>query len=120
MNDKAAAKGILVTTAWYGKSSLDFAQRTGRMQTHRRTRPQSPPPRTPRHRRPQSASPNSPAAGTPKTSSNTDRNPTGRQRSDQDRKGTATANSPEPEPGTPPSHIRPARRKPLPARTPVR
>lgn len=32
MNDKAAAKGILVTTAWYGKSSLDFAQRTGRMQ----------------------------------------------------------------------------------------
>jgi restriction system protein len=32
MADKAAAKGILVTTAWFGKSSLDFAQRTGRMQ----------------------------------------------------------------------------------------
>jgi restriction system protein len=32
MHDKAAAKGILVTTAWFGKTSLDFAQRTGRMQ----------------------------------------------------------------------------------------
>nr|WP_279591869.1 hypothetical protein [Streptomyces sp. 846.5] len=31
MTDKAAAKGILVT-ACYGKSSLDFTQRTGRMQ----------------------------------------------------------------------------------------
>lgn len=32
MHDKAAAKGILVTTAWFGKASHDFAQRTGRMQ----------------------------------------------------------------------------------------
>ncbi|MCN9244514.1 restriction endonuclease [Streptomyces sp. RY43-2] len=32
MHDKAAAKGILVTTAWFGKTSLDFAHRTGRMQ----------------------------------------------------------------------------------------
>ncbi|MEV6654866.1 restriction endonuclease [Streptomyces sp. NPDC051219] len=32
MHDKAAAKGILVTTAWYGKASHDFAQRTGRME----------------------------------------------------------------------------------------
>ncbi|MHA6756944.1 restriction endonuclease [Streptacidiphilus sp. PAMC 29251] len=52
MNDKAAAKGILVTTAWYGKSSLDFAPTHRTHATHRRTRPQSPPPRTPRHRRP--------------------------------------------------------------------
>jgi hypothetical protein len=29
---KAAAKGILVTTAWFGKSSIDFAHRNGRMQ----------------------------------------------------------------------------------------
>ncbi|MFD0257490.1 restriction endonuclease [Kitasatospora indigofera] len=32
MHDKAAAKGILVTTAWFGKSSVDFAHRTGRLQ----------------------------------------------------------------------------------------
>jgi restriction system protein len=32
MHDKAAARGILVTTAWFGKASHDFAQRTGRMQ----------------------------------------------------------------------------------------
>lgn len=32
MHDKAAAKGILITTAWFGKTSLDFAYRTGRMQ----------------------------------------------------------------------------------------
>lgn len=32
MNDKAAAKGILVTTSWFGKTSRDFVQRNGRMQ----------------------------------------------------------------------------------------
>jgi restriction system protein len=32
MNDKAAAKGILVTTSWVGKASRDFAQRNGRIQ----------------------------------------------------------------------------------------
>jgi len=32
MNDKAAAKGILVTTSWVGKASRDFANRNGRMQ----------------------------------------------------------------------------------------
>ncbi|WP_328392319.1 restriction endonuclease [Streptomyces sp. NBC_00390] len=32
MHDKAAAKGIVVTTAWFGKASHDFAQRTGRME----------------------------------------------------------------------------------------
>lgn len=32
MNDKAAARGILVTTSWFGKASYDFAARTGRMQ----------------------------------------------------------------------------------------
>jgi restriction system protein len=32
MNDKAAAKGILVTTSWVGKASRDFAARTGRME----------------------------------------------------------------------------------------
>lgn len=32
MNDKAAAKGILVTTSWVGKTSRDFANRNGRMQ----------------------------------------------------------------------------------------
>lgn len=32
MHDKAAAKGILITTAWFGKASRDFAQRTGRME----------------------------------------------------------------------------------------
>jgi restriction system protein len=32
MHDKAAAKGILVTTSWVGKASRDLAQRTGRMQ----------------------------------------------------------------------------------------
>ncbi|WP_245687423.1 restriction endonuclease [Streptacidiphilus griseoplanus] len=32
MHDKAAAKGILVTTAWYGRTSREFAQRTGRME----------------------------------------------------------------------------------------
>ena len=32
MNDKAAARGILVTTSWFGKASYEFAARTGRMQ----------------------------------------------------------------------------------------
>ncbi|WP_312018653.1 restriction endonuclease [Streptomyces sp. I05A-00742] len=32
MHDKAAAKGILVTTGWFGKTSQDFAHRTGRME----------------------------------------------------------------------------------------
>ena len=32
MHDKAAAKGIIVTTAWFGKASKDFAYRTGRME----------------------------------------------------------------------------------------
>ncbi|MFD3456300.1 restriction endonuclease [Streptomyces sp. NPDC058691] len=32
MHDKAAAKGILVTTSWFGTTSKDFAQRTGRME----------------------------------------------------------------------------------------
>ncbi|TQF07758.1 restriction endonuclease [Kitasatospora acidiphila] len=32
MEDKAAAKGILVSTAWFGKASVDFAHRNGRMQ----------------------------------------------------------------------------------------
>ncbi|MFF4012309.1 restriction endonuclease [Streptomyces sp. NPDC001717] len=32
MHDKAAAKGIVVTTAWFGKASHDFAHRTGRME----------------------------------------------------------------------------------------
>ncbi|MET8858658.1 restriction endonuclease [Streptomyces sp. NPDC004579] len=32
MHDKAAAKGIVVTTAWFGKASWDFAHRTGRME----------------------------------------------------------------------------------------
>lgn len=32
MHDKAAAKGILVTTSWVGKTSRDFANRNGRMQ----------------------------------------------------------------------------------------
>jgi restriction system protein len=32
MADKAATKGILVTTSWFGKASHDFAARTGRMQ----------------------------------------------------------------------------------------
>ncbi|MCU7820126.1 restriction endonuclease [Kitasatospora sp. DSM 101779] len=32
MHDKAAAKGILITTAWFGRTSRDFAQRTGRME----------------------------------------------------------------------------------------
>lgn len=31
MADKAATKGILVTTSWFGKASHDFAARTGRM-----------------------------------------------------------------------------------------
>jgi len=31
MNDKAAAKGILVTTSWVGQASRDFAARNGRM-----------------------------------------------------------------------------------------
>lgn len=31
MNDKHAAKGILVTTSWVGQSSRDFAARNGRM-----------------------------------------------------------------------------------------
>ncbi|MEU1596050.1 restriction endonuclease [Streptomyces sp. NPDC005708] len=32
MHDKAAAKGILVTTSWFGTASKEFAQRTGRME----------------------------------------------------------------------------------------
>lgn len=32
MADKAAAKGILVTTSWFGQASHEFAHRTGRMQ----------------------------------------------------------------------------------------
>jgi restriction system protein len=32
MADKAATKGILVTTSWFGKASHDFAARTGRME----------------------------------------------------------------------------------------
>lgn len=32
MNDKAAAKGVLVTTSWVGKASRDFAARNGRME----------------------------------------------------------------------------------------
>jgi restriction system protein len=32
MADKAATKGILVTTSWFGKASQDFAARTGRME----------------------------------------------------------------------------------------
>ncbi|MFF7216910.1 restriction endonuclease [Streptomyces sp. NPDC008238] len=32
MHDKAAAKGILVTTSCFGTASKDFAQRTGRME----------------------------------------------------------------------------------------
>lgn len=32
MNDKAASKGILVTTSWVGKASRDFAERNGRIQ----------------------------------------------------------------------------------------
>ena len=32
MADKAATKGILVTTSWFGKASYDFAARTGRME----------------------------------------------------------------------------------------
>jgi restriction system protein len=32
MQDKAAAKGILVTTSWVGKASRDFANRNGRIQ----------------------------------------------------------------------------------------
>lgn len=32
MNDKHAAKGILVTTSWFGNASYDFAARNGRMQ----------------------------------------------------------------------------------------
>ena len=32
MNDKAAAKGMLVTTSWVGKASRGFAQRNGRIQ----------------------------------------------------------------------------------------
>jgi restriction system protein len=32
MNDKAASKGILVTTSWFGKASRDFVARNGRME----------------------------------------------------------------------------------------
>lgn len=32
MNDKAASKGILVTTSWVGKDTRDFAERNGRIQ----------------------------------------------------------------------------------------
>lgn len=32
MNDKAASKGILVTTSWVGKASREFAERNGRLQ----------------------------------------------------------------------------------------
>ena len=32
MGDKAATRGILVTTSWFGKASIDFVNRHGRMQ----------------------------------------------------------------------------------------
>ncbi|MFF9600940.1 restriction endonuclease [Streptomyces sp. NPDC014684] len=32
MHDKAASRGVLVTTSWFGKASADFAHRNGRMQ----------------------------------------------------------------------------------------
>ena len=32
MNDRAAAKGVLVTTSWVGKASRDFAARIGRIE----------------------------------------------------------------------------------------
>jgi len=32
MNDKAATKGILVTTSWFGKASRDFVARNGCME----------------------------------------------------------------------------------------
>ena len=32
MEDKNAAKGVLVTTSWVGKASRDFAARNGRIQ----------------------------------------------------------------------------------------
>ncbi|MGL5811112.1 MAG: restriction endonuclease [Nocardioides sp.] len=32
MNDKAAAKGVLVTTSWVGQASRSFAARNGRME----------------------------------------------------------------------------------------
>lgn len=32
MNDKSAAKGVLVTTSWVGKASRDFAARNGRIE----------------------------------------------------------------------------------------
>jgi restriction system protein len=32
MGDKAATRGILVTTSWFGKASVDFVNRYGHMQ----------------------------------------------------------------------------------------
>jgi hypothetical protein len=32
MDDKSAAKGVLVTTSWVGKASRDFAARNGRIE----------------------------------------------------------------------------------------
>ncbi|WP_432995765.1 hypothetical protein [Dactylosporangium sp. CA-233914] len=32
MDDKAAAKGVLVTTSWFGKASPDFAACNGRIE----------------------------------------------------------------------------------------
>ena len=32
MDDKHAAKGVLVTTSWVGKASRDFAARNGRIE----------------------------------------------------------------------------------------
>ncbi len=32
MGDKQATRGILVTTSWFGKASIDFVNRHGRMQ----------------------------------------------------------------------------------------
>ncbi|MEC7055435.1 restriction endonuclease [Streptomyces violaceochromogenes] len=32
MHDKAASRGVLVTTSWFDKASADFAHRNGRMQ----------------------------------------------------------------------------------------
>ncbi|WP_159100114.1 restriction endonuclease [Streptomyces lunaelactis] len=51
MHGRAAAKGILITTAWLGKQPwLRPAHRPHG--THRQPRPQSTTPRTPRHGRP--------------------------------------------------------------------
>ncbi|MET8679485.1 restriction endonuclease [Streptomyces sp. NPDC004647] len=46
MHDRAAAKGIVATTAWFGKASWAFAHSHRPHGTHRRPPPQSPPPRS--------------------------------------------------------------------------